>query len=62
MTGHTFIYNSAVRYVKTLIDAGELGEIRYIYSQRPNLGRIRGDIDALCWNFAPPDISITNIG
>jgi predicted dehydrogenase len=57
MAGHTFIYNSAVRYVKELIDAGELGEIRYIYSQRLNLGRIRADIDAL-WNFAPHDISI----
>ena len=57
MTGHTFLYNAAVRYVKKLIDAGELGEIRYIYSQRLNLGRIRADIDAL-WNFAPHDISI----
>ena len=57
MAGHTFIYNAAVRYVKQLIDAGELGEIRYIYSQRLNLGRIRADIDAL-WNFAPHDISI----
>jgi predicted dehydrogenase len=57
MTGHTFVYNSAVRYVKRLIDAGELGELRYIYSQRLNLGRIRSDIDAL-WNFAPHDISI----
>jgi len=57
MVGHTFLYNSAVRYVKGLIDRGELGEIRYIYSQRLNLGRIRSDIDAL-WNFAPHDISI----
>jgi predicted dehydrogenase len=57
MTGHTFIYNAAVRYVKKLVDAGELGEIRYVYSQRLNLGRIRSDIDAL-WNFAPHDISI----
>jgi predicted dehydrogenase len=57
MTGHTFIYNSAVRYAKKLIDSGELGELRYIYSQRLNLGRIRSDIDAL-WNFAPHDISI----
>ena len=57
MTGHTFVYNSAVHYVKKLIDAGELGELRYIYSQRLNLGRIRSDIDAL-WNFAPHDISI----
>jgi predicted dehydrogenase len=57
MAGHTFVYNSAVRYVKKLVDAGDLGEIRYIYSQRLNLGRIRSDIDAL-WNFAPHDISI----
>jgi predicted dehydrogenase len=57
MSGHTFIYNNAVRYVKKLIDSGELGEVRYIYSQRLNLGRIRSDIDAL-WNFAPHDISI----
>ena len=57
MAGHTFVYNAAVRYVKKLIDGRELGDIRYIYSQRLNLGRIRSDIDAL-WNFAPHDISI----
>src|SRR4051812_4089724 len=57
MAGHTFVYNAAVRYVKKLIDSGDLGEVRYIYSQRLNLGRIRSDIDAL-WNFAPHDISI----
>src|SRR5580765_2431575 len=44
MAGHTFVYNSAVRYVKELVDSGELGDIRYIYSQRLNLGRIRDDI------------------
>jgi len=57
MAGHTFLFNPAVRYVKKLIDSGELGDIRYIYSQRLNLGRIRADVDAL-WNFAPHDISI----
>lgn len=57
MAGHTFLYNSAVRHVKKLIDSGELGTIRYIYSQRLNLGRIRSDVDAL-WNLAPHDISI----
>lgn len=57
MVGHTFLYNSAVRYVKKLIASGELGDIRYIYSQRVNLGRIRSDVDAL-WNLAPHDISI----
>jgi predicted dehydrogenase len=57
MAGHTFLYNAAVRYIKKVIDSGELGDIRYIYSQRLNLGRIRSDVDAL-WNFAPHDISI----
>lgn len=57
MVGHTFLYNSAVRYIKNLIESGELGDIRYIYSQRLNLGRIRSDVDAM-WNLAPHDISI----
>jgi predicted dehydrogenase len=57
MVGHTFLYNPAVRYVKKIIDSGELGNIRYVYSQRINLGRIRSDVDAL-WNLAPHDISI----
>ncbi len=57
MVGHTFLFNAAVRYVKDLIDSGQLGDIRYVYSQRLNLGRIRSDVDAL-WNFAPHDISI----
>jgi predicted dehydrogenase len=57
MVGHTFLYNGAVRYIKKIIDSGELGDIHYIYSQRLNLGRIRSDVDAL-WNFAPHDISI----
>jgi len=57
MVGHTFLYNEAVRYVKDLIEHKEIGDVRYIYSQRLNLGRIRSDVDAL-WNFAPHDISI----
>jgi len=57
IVGHTFLFNSAVRFVKKLIDSGELGDIRYIYSQRLNLGRIRSDVNAL-WNFAPHDVSI----
>ena len=57
MVGHTFLFNPAVRYLKQLMDSGDLGEIRYIYSQRLNLGRIRSDVDAL-WNLAPHDISI----
>lgn len=57
MVGHTFLFNPAVQYLKRVVDSGELGEIRYIYAQRLNLGRIRSDVDAL-WNLAPHDISI----
>lgn len=57
MVGHVFAYNPAVRYIKSLIDAGELGEIYYIYSTRVNLGRVQTDINAL-WSIAPHDVSI----
>ncbi len=57
MVGHTFVYNPAVERLKELVDSGELGDIRYIYGHRVNLGRIRSDVDAL-WNFAPHDVSI----
>ncbi|MBN1901543.1 Gfo/Idh/MocA family oxidoreductase, partial [Candidatus Sumerlaeota bacterium] len=57
MVGHTFLYNDAVRYVKNMIDKGELGEIYYMYFQRLNLGSVRQDVNAL-WNLAPHDISI----
>ena len=57
MVGHTFLFNSAVRYLRELVASGQLGVIRYIYSQRLNLGRIRSDVDAL-WNLAPHDVSI----
>jgi predicted dehydrogenase len=57
MVGHTFLYNDAVRHLRSLIHSGELGAVRYIFGQRLNLGRIRSDVDAL-WNFGPHDISI----
>lgn len=57
MVGHTFLYNNAVRYLKQLVDSGDLGQVRYVYCQRLNLGRVRSDVDAL-WNLAPHDVSI----
>jgi predicted dehydrogenase len=59
MTGHTFIYNAAVKKIKELVDSGEIGDVLYVYSSRVNLGRIRQDVNAL-WNVAPHDISIVN--
>jgi predicted dehydrogenase len=59
MVGHTFLYNAAVREVKRLIDAGEIGDIHYVYSRRLNLGQFRRDSDVV-WTLAPHDISIIN--
>ncbi len=57
MVGHVFEYNPAVHYIKRAMEAGELGEIYYLYSRRVNLGRVQSDINAL-WSIAPHDISI----
>lgn len=57
MTGHIFAYNAAVESAAELVSTGKLGEIRYLYSQRLNLGRVRRDSDAM-WTLAPHDISI----
>ena len=57
MVGHTFLYTSAVRKMKEIIDSGELGEIFYINSQRLNLGLFQQDINVV-WDLAPHDISI----
>jgi predicted dehydrogenase len=57
MVGHTFLYSEPVRRLRQMIEAGELGEVAYIYGQRLNLGVIRDDLNAL-WNFGPHDISI----
>jgi predicted dehydrogenase len=57
MVGHIFEYNPAVLKIKELLDAGEIGQVYYIYSNRVNLGRVQWDINAL-WSIAPHDISI----
>jgi len=56
MVGHLLEYHPVVIELKKMIEAGELGDIHYVYSQRLNLGTVREDENAL-WNFAPHDIS-----
>jgi predicted dehydrogenase len=57
MVGHLLEYHPGVLKMKELLDAGELGDAYYLYSERVNLGKIRKDENAL-WSFAPHDISI----
>jgi len=57
MVGHLLEYHPAVLRLRELIRSGELGELRYIYSNRLNLGRVRREENIL-WSFAPHDIAI----
>ena len=57
MVGHLLIYHPAVALIKSLIDKGEIGSIRYMYSQRLNLGTVRKDENALL-SLAPHDIAV----
>jgi predicted dehydrogenase len=57
MVGHLLEYHPVVDRLKAMVDRQELGDVRYIYSQRLNLGTVRGDENAM-WNFAPHDISV----
>lgn len=57
MVGHLLEYHPAILKLKELIDAGELGKIRYVISNRLNLGKIRTEENAL-WSFAPHDIAV----
>ena len=57
MVGHLLWYHPAVLKLKELIDDGVLGRIRYIYSCRLNLGKVRREENIL-WSFAPHDISV----
>ena len=57
MVDHTFLYSSPVRKIVEIIQAGDLGDIRYINSRRLNLGLFQKDIN-VAWDLAPHDISI----
>jgi len=59
MIDHTFLYTGAVRKIRSLVRAGELGELYYFDSERINLGLIQPDVNVL-WDLAPHDISIMN--
>jgi predicted dehydrogenase len=57
MLDHTFLYSSPVQKIAQIVQAGDLGEIRYINSRRLNLGLFQKDIN-VAWDLAPHDISI----
>jgi predicted dehydrogenase len=57
MVGHTFLFSPAVRRMKQIVDAGDIGEVQYISARRLNLGLFQKDIN-VAWDLAPHDLSI----
>ncbi|WP_011581552.1 MULTISPECIES: Gfo/Idh/MocA family protein [Chelativorans] len=57
MVGHVLRFHPAFEKLKALIDAGELGDVRYIHSHRLGLGKFHTENDAL-WDLAPHDLSM----
>ena len=57
MVGHLLLYHPAYKKMREKINKGLIGKIRYIYSNRLSLGKLRKEEDVL-WSFAPHDISM----
>ena len=57
MVDHTFLYSAPVRKIAEIVEAGDLGDIRYVDYWRLNLGLFQKDIN-VAWDLAPHDISI----
>ena len=57
MVGHLLEYHPGVLMLKEIVDSGELGELRYIYGNRLNLGQLRADENAL-WSLGAHDVSV----
>jgi predicted dehydrogenase len=59
MVDHTYLFSNAVRRIKEIVGAGELGELYYVDSVRINLGLFQNDINVV-WDLAPHDLSIVD--
>lgn len=57
MVGHVLEYHPGIERLRELVKEGELGRVRYIYSNRLSLGKIRTEENIL-WSFAPHDVAV----
>ena len=57
MVGHVLEHHPAIVHLLALAREGGLGEVRYVYSNRLNLGKVRREENIL-WSFAPHDIAV----
>lgn len=57
MGGHLLLFHPAYLKIKDLIKQDLLGDIKYMYSNRLNFGKVRNHENAL-WSLGPHDISL----
>jgi predicted dehydrogenase len=57
MVGHVLEYHPAIEKAREVVRSGQLGNLRYLYSHRLNLGKVRREENIL-WSFAPHDIAV----
>ncbi len=57
MIGHLLHYHPVIERLDELVRSGVLGRLRYLYSNRLNLGRFRREENSL-WSFAPHDVAV----
>ena len=57
MVGHLLQYHPAFLELKDCVERGDIGLLRYVYSNRLSFGQIRTEENTL-WSFAPHDLSM----
>jgi predicted dehydrogenase len=57
MVGHLLEYHPGIEQLKQIMDAGDLGQVHYIYGNRLNLGQLRAEENAL-WSLGAHDVSV----
>ena len=57
MVGHVLLFHPAIIKIKELIDNNVIGNLKYLYSNRLNLGVVRNKEDVF-WSLASHDLSV----
>ena len=57
MIGHLLQYHPAYLKLKELVAGGTIGRLRYLYSNRLSMGKLRSEEDVV-WSFGPHDVSM----
>ncbi len=57
MVGHLLQYHPLVLKLIELVGSGRFGDVKHVYSNRLNIGKLRTEEDVI-WSFAPHDLSV----